>query len=278
MSGLFRNLILFLVLIDVQSFSYSRPVKPEKQYVHRDIKAILDEHSSEIIRAVKQMKKPRKKYRDGVWNFSWLPDYFVKYDVSRIEGMNRIKHCIKKNKLHLITLPDKRLYHIKGRPKQFTNENYVVVVKKIIPTVNPQPLTLEHVQQLSTIIKKTTYVDMTKTNYIRIGKGKLCLIDTEGSFDGGRLIRGYLRLLGSNHVLNSDYTEDALKYLCTEIKALLKDDPTIAPFTFMRLEQYFAKQKRPLAWDYISYCHELLKEFEPTREEIEDARESAFNK
>ena len=250
----------------------------EKYYVDPEIKTILDSHSSEIEQALESMRSPRKKYRDGVWQFSWLPGYFIKYDISRIEGMRRIKDCIKKNDLNLITVPDKRLYHIGGRPESFTNRNYVVVVKKAVPATNPQPLTLKHAQQLSTIIKKTTYVDLTGTNYVRLDNGALCIIDTEGSFDSNRLIRGYLRLLGSTHDLNTDYTPEALMFIFNEIKNLLKDDSTIAPFTFMRLEQYFAKQQRPLKWNFVSYCNELLSDYRPARHEIDEARLKAFNR
>jgi hypothetical protein len=246
--------------------------------VNQSMKALLDAHTPELINAIHSMKTPRKKYRDGVWQFQWLPGYFIKYDINRIEGMKRIRDCIKKYNLHLITVPDKKLYHIKGRPDELSNDNYLVVVRKIEPAKNPLPISLEHVQQLSTIIKKTTYVDLTATNYLRLDNGKLCLIDTEGSFDSERLVRGYLRLLGSTHDLNSDYTPEALRYIFNEIKNILSQTPSFAPFTFMRLEQYFAKQKRPFVWDFETYCFELLKDYTPPREDIDLAHSRAFNK
>ncbi len=230
--------------------------------VDPEIKAILDEHRKIIDKKVKKIHGKKLSHALGVWQFDWLPGYYIKYGAERIKGMHRIKKCIKNYNLDLVSVPDKRLYHIPGRPEEFNDRNYVIVVKAV--EKEPQPLTVEQVKQLCTIIKKTGYMDMTDTNYRRAPDGKLYIIDTEG-FNKSRIIKGFLRMIGTKHDLNTDYTPEALKYLFAEIKSHLNDNPHLVRFTLNRLDEFLGWQEKPYAWDYIGYAHKHLSEYYANR-------------
>ena len=172
----------------------------------------------------------------GVWQFDWLPGYYIKYGLDRIRGVERIRQCIETHNLDLLTTPDKRVYHIKGRPTELSDLNYAIIIQAVEETKAPQPLSLEHVKQLCTLIKKADYIDMTSTNYIKMPNGKLCLIDTEGIFNASKRIKGFLRMIGTGHDLNTNYTEEALKHLFFEIKEELLNRPDQRYFAYLTLK------------------------------------------
>ncbi len=57
----------------------------------------------------------------------------------------------------------------------FFDTNYAVIIKAVDRTPNPEPLTLEQVKQLCTIIHETKYISMTSSNFIRGTDGLLHL-------------------------------------------------------------------------------------------------------
>ncbi len=228
----------------------------ERYAVDSDIEAILDAHSHEIYKKIKKIDSTIQWH--GVWQFDWLPGYYIKYGLERIKGVERIRRCIETYDLDCLTTPDKRVYHIKGRPYTQDNLNYAVVVKAIEPAGKQRPLTLEQVEQLCTIIHKADYVDMTSTNYIQMADGKLCLIDTEGIFNASKRIKGFLRMIGTRHDLNKNYTKDALKHIFWEIKEELRKHPENISFALPYLREQLEAQPQPHAWNYLSYAHEYF--------------------
>lgn len=228
----------------------------KKYLVDPAMQAMLDKHSNEIFEKISQTDL--RSQANGVWKFSWLPGYFVKYGLKRIKGMETIKQCIINNGLYLLDVPDKRVYHIKGQPWNASNLHYAVIVKEIENADEKKPLTLEHVRQLSVLIEKTHYVDLHTSNYVVTDSGKIFLIDTEGIFDVALHIEGYLKLFSSNYYLNSSFTPSALKFLFHQFKLRFKKELPKAEFYISKINKIFAKQKEPCSWDFKGYCCALL--------------------
>ena len=127
--------------------------------------------------------------------------------------MNR---AIKKHNLNLLTMPDKRIYHVKGRPDRLNNQNYVVVIKAVEEAKHPKPLNLKQVQQLSTLIKETAYVSLTSTNYIRMDNDKIALIDTESTFDPAKISKGLFRFIQGGNI-DVEYTDEAVEFIIADL-------------------------------------------------------------
>ena len=228
--------------------------------VKSDIQAILDDHSEEINKKIKKIYNGARMH--GVWQFDWLPNYYVKYGLARIKGLEHIQACIEKYNLTSLTTPDKRLYHIPGRPTNLSDRNYAIVVKAVEKTDEEMPLTLDELKQLCTIIRKADYIDMTSTNYMRLKNGKICLIDTEGIFDRSRHLDGFLRMVATWHDFNTDYTEQALKYLLKQLRKALKDRPDRIPFALKHIAIAIKRQDEPISWDFVSYIDDYVNECE----------------
>jgi hypothetical protein len=220
---------------------------------------ILDQHSQEIAQKLEETyKKPTKKH--GVWTFEWLPGYYVKYNLARIKGMERMRECIQKNNLTFIRVPDKRIYHIKGKPRSLHNLHYAIVVKasEADPLEMSKPLTLDQVKQLCVLIEKTGYISMTNTNYIRGSNGILTMIDSEATFDHSQRILAYIRMIGARHNLNRDYTPEALTLILNEMANTLKKLPPKDRETALStIYRYLHEQQKPHRWDYIGYFASL---------------------
>ena len=231
-------------------------IRVENYLVDSSLAALLDKHAEEIFENIAQTHRGTQTH--GVWKFHWLPGYFVKYGLTRIEGMETIKNCISRNNLSLLGVPDKKVYHIKGRPTAVSNLNYAVIVKEVTKDPHPRPLTLDHVRQLSVLIERSHYVDLHVSNYVRTACSKLIIIDTEGIFDKKLHIEGFLKLFCSNYYLSSSYTPSALKFLFHQVKERLKKDAAENRFYFSKIDRAFAKQKERHAWDFVSYCNSLI--------------------
>ena len=121
--------------------------------------------------------------------------------------------------------PRKYLYHLKGRPKELDNRNYVVVIKELYPDKSEQvkPMTLKQVTQFITLIEKTGHCSTFGHNYLRLSGGRISFIDTDGTFNKKNPIRGIIGLL--NHDLATYYTPDALYYIIDRIAQHLGDLP-----------------------------------------------------
>lgn len=230
--------------------------------VDTELEAILDEHSSELYKLIKNTYDQQQRHGHGVWIFDWLPDHYVKYDLARLDGLLHIKECIKKYHLDLLSVPKKRLYHIKKRPRTLSNQNYAIVIPTVKEIEDPQPLTLEQVQQLCVLVHKTYYVDAKRNNYIQVADGTLCLIDTEGTFDRSKLLRGFTRMIVGSGDLNTAYTEEALKYLFEELDVQLKLHPRQAQEKLRLIKRRLTHEQKPIAWDFISYFDRTFSHYD----------------
>ncbi len=245
-----------LTLLLIASTQASKTDFIEKYSVDSELQALLDDHVDEIARRLKKVHKGQQKH--GVWKFDWLPGYYVKYGLARIRGMEKMKKCIETHDLHLLTVPDKKIYHLKGRPTELSGDNYAVIIRKVERISDPEPLTLEQVQQLCTIIRETKYISMTSSNFIRGTDGLLHLIDTEATFSKNLLV-GFVRMITTRPNLNTQYTKEALMYVFEEIKECLKKASNGKKNeTLKKIAAALKRQKKPYAWDYREYVKDLF--------------------
>jgi hypothetical protein len=226
-------LIFFTVILGLltPTFGYALTQEEEhfirEHYVDESIARELDRHHDQLFALVSKIEKTDLQ-KHGVWTFDWLPGYYVKYNILRIFNVEKIRECIAEFRLDLMHAPEKKLYHIKGRPLELDNLNYLVVIKKVrsCPVASKKPLTRRHVQQFITIIKQTGHISTAQGNYLRIAPDGISFIDTDGTFDKARAFTGIIRLLEHKN-LKTYYTQDALRYLLEQIAELLKSMPTI---------------------------------------------------
>ncbi len=184
------------------------------------ISAILDEHS-ELLEALTQKTNRTPYQKHGVWQFDWLPNYYVKYNTKRLLMREVLAKCIKDYGLNLLHVPQKYLHHIKGRPYNLSNLNYVIVVEELTedPAADTEPMSLEQVKQFITLIEKTGHCSTFAHNYLRLSDGRISFIDTDGTFNKANPIRGIIDLL--NRDLSSYYSSKALLYIVDRIAAHL---------------------------------------------------------
>ncbi len=250
------SIVLTNLLHSNDRYIKSYPVDPE-------VGAVLDTQANELSDLMVAIHKRSKKH--GVWQFECLPDYYVKYGLARISGMEKMLEVIDRCNLDCITVADKRLYHIKGRSTSYKNLNYAVVVKSVEGIENPPPVTLDEVLQLCRIMHETGYISMTGPrrkkgpNYIRTEDGKICLIDTESRYDHENLLEGFLRFLDS-HRLGKDITKEALQHIFWEIKQQLKQRPKDILPTLKRMRESMKSQQGTPSWDYYSYFKKYFKD------------------
>jgi len=256
-----KHLYLLAPLLVVgAAYSHTRDHYIEHYSVDPKIAAIMDRHSNEVSKKIKKINQSRMQ-KHGVWQFDWLPGYYVKYGLARIDGMELMKKCIQDHNLYHLTVPNKKIYHIKGRPSELSDQNYAVVIKEVKFSPHDMPLTLEEVKQLCTLAHETDYISITKRNVIRTKNGKLSLIDTESTYSRKRLLKGFLRMIGGFYDLNKDYEREALKHVFWEIKNYLADHPQEADFAMNLLRGYLKEQKKPYSWDYGSFFTSYFKEY-----------------
>lgn len=238
------------------AFTISASTDFRKKYeVNEPLKKVLDEHAGAIAHKLKEVRSWKLK-KHGVWRFSWLPDYYVKFNLARIHGMEKMKSCIAAKNLDLLKLPDKRIYHVKGTPRTLNNYSYAVVIEKV-KAQNRRPLNLKQIQQMCKLIKETGYISMTSTNYIRTEGDTITLIDTEGTFNRNELTMGFMRLLGGGHNLNEDFTPEALKYIIEELVNITPRSKCITVYN--EAKKVFARQKAAARWDYRNYFKHCMR-------------------
>lgn len=230
----------------------------KKYSVDPEVKKNMDAHAKELIREVSKLEKRGIKTH-RTWTFKWLPGYFVKLNLVRIHGMERMQECIKKHNLDLLGVPDKRIYHIKGRPEVLNSKNYLVVVKEVPKDPHAQPMTLRHVQQLITLMYETEYISLSAANYIRTYNHKIVIIDTETNFDRKKILSGgYTRLISGRHNIDKDYTREALEYILTDAAHLLAKyrGPARAAI-HKEIKKYLTKPEP--SWNYLGFFEQSYK-------------------
>lgn len=255
-----RNILLMLVCTYHALGAYNGE---ERQFIAKyavdpNIKKILDAHADELNHKLDRIVKRGYK-RHQTWTFSWLPGYFVKYDIKRVVALERVKNCIEKHKLHLLGVPDKRLYHVKGRPEKLHNLNYLVVVKEIQADPNFQTMSLEHIQQLSVLMQETGFIDLIYENYIRSYDNKLVIIDTDGTFDTNKILnRGYMRLISGRHDINIRYTQEALAFILKDMAELLAQRGADRNQIYKIIKHHLSTPNP--SWNYLGYFEQNYAE------------------
>ncbi len=225
--------------------------------VDQELEEILDDYVDEIYEKLKKIHHGSRNH--GVWKFEWLPGYYIKYGLARIKGMEKMKKCLEQHNLNLLTVPDKKIYHLKDKPEDLSDLNYTVIIKAVDRSPNPAPLTLKQVKQLCTIIHETKYISMTSTNFIRGTDDLLHLIDTEATFSSEEILRGFLRMITTRPNLNKQYTKEALKHIFHEIKACLdRRSQWEQAEVLEKINAALRRQERPYSWDYRGYFNELF--------------------
>lgn len=200
-----------------------------------DLKVVLDQHKTELqMFAQEKAKQYRNLYithpqellhgltdGQGVIRFDWLPNYYIKYHVNRIEGAHILKESFKNNNLDALAVPNKYLYPLYGDTYSITDANYLVIAEKIKKNRN-KVLNYEHVKQLIALHKITGFDDLHSDNLILADDNKCYIIDTGGPFSS--LIKRPLK----NFISQYDYfyklaenpmTDEARKAIDNLIKA-----------------------------------------------------------
>ena len=171
MNTLYKLLVTLIITSSILQAKQTIIEHMHQYAVDHDVASILDKHSNELYKKLMSISKNGGQH--GVWQFSWLPGYYVKYGLSRIWGMEIMQQVIDEHTLDLLWLPDKRIYHLNGRPTQVNNTNYCVVVKKVKADPHSKPVTQEQIKQMSTIIRKTKYISYTHDNYLLLKDGTI---------------------------------------------------------------------------------------------------------
>ena len=232
----------------------------EQYPVDPQVAEVLDSHGLSLSSRLEQVHG--NGGRHGVWTFPELPDRYVKYGLSRIWGMELMRQVIRDRDLDLLALPEKRIHHLGGRPRQVDDRNYCVVARRVESRCRPR-ITVEQMRQLIILVRETKYISLTRDNYVHTDQGRLCIIDTESSYDASREVRGYLRLLGHGHDPGRDFTEGALKLLLEELKRLLarEADPSRASRTIREVEGLLSGH--PPSRGYATYLQGCLRTRHP---------------
>ncbi len=179
-----------------------------------ELQELLDDHSEELTALVKKVHKTRYQ-KHGVWQFDWLPGYYVKYNIARVINREVVARCIEEHDLDLLHIPPKQLYHIKGRPTKLSNKNYVVVIKELTHHPTDEPMGLEQVQQFIRLIETSGHCSTFSHNYVRLEDGRISFIDTDGTFNVENPLRGIIWLLDED--LTTYYTQEAAAAILDKI-------------------------------------------------------------
>ncbi len=184
--------------------------------VPNKIKVILDKHIDELIPLIDACEDHNCKSKERVAHFSWLPDYYIKYDVERrINGAVEIDACIKKYGLNRLVIPQKYIYRVKGRGREINNHNYLVVAPRVIGRER-KPLAIKHVQQLIAVAKHTHFRDFGKNNLLFTRSDTLTFIDTGHDLEeeiGIHYLKAIERL-----VRDFKMEDDAFGYVMNDLK------------------------------------------------------------
>lgn len=167
----------------------------EQHRLPSKVKKVMDAHAEELAQMCADCKKVSRcsYFKGGVRVFDWLSGYIVKYDIRRIVGANKIRQCIKENKLDLLRVPQKYLYHLNEKSKEINSQNYLVVVPLI--EAKPHPITARHIKQMCVLINKTGYCDIDIWNVWETENNTLTIIDTELSSFRESHESGFARLI-----------------------------------------------------------------------------------
>lgn len=204
-----NNLSIIFLLISCITQVYSKNHQPtETDYQQALIYFKQHEVNPVLKKLLDHIALKKIIHRGGL--IKALDEYIVKDDITRLEGADIIKQAIRDEKLNLLAVPKKTLYHDPESPfdlfydeqahdekglYRYSKGRYYVVAKKIVPA-QTYVLSLDHIKQLITLIKKTKFVDIQPGNFMLDKKGILYIIDTQlRSFSSDASLSNFTNLM-----------------------------------------------------------------------------------
>ena len=219
-------LLICLIHLHIKSNEYLL----QKYRVSPEINQLLDLHSEEISAAFNLCEDKFCIKKHKVYQFPWLNSYVIKvHGARRINGLERMRHCIESNNLSLLVIPDTKLYHRKNKSTKLKKNNYLAIMPKFSSIPDPKPFNIEQVKQLWTFILTSGYDDLTPANYARLTNDRIVIIDTEWhSFESNfpyKQFKGLSQLIIAHHPW--DYDEDAFRFILTELVKYIPEELNI---------------------------------------------------
>lgn len=213
----------------------------EKYSLNKTLASKLNANKDRLLRLIEPTDEAAIQH--PVWELPWLPHYLIKRDICRIEGMEKIRSCIETYSLDLITVPQKYIYHIPGRPQELNDSNYYIVEPKLAFKKN-LPFTVLEVQQLQTIITHTGYSDLKKSNILRLENNQIAIIDTESSAFGEEPCIGLMRLItySGGFDLYEDFTDEAFEYIILELRNCMPTEKTAYREGYKKLRESLTRR------------------------------------
>lgn len=165
--------------------TFKDQVKEGKFAVPQDVAGILKNNTSKIKSFVEKCKELTNSPNIADAHYgarvmhggTWLPDYYVKYGIKRVENAEKLKKFIETAKLCSLSVAQKYLYHIPGAPEELLDENYLVIAKEVKD--GKEEMSAEQAAQLYHLGYEGGLEDIEPSNYIITKNGQLVVIDTE---------------------------------------------------------------------------------------------------
>lgn len=150
-----------------------------------EIRKTLKEHAQEMQALMARFsEEPNAVNGTNTHIFPWLPDYYVKYGVSRYLNAKNLDEMLALNGMsNDVEVAKKFLWHIPDKPYSVADDHYVVIAKKVTGT-KPGEVPLIHpridaiFKSVQKIIHRGFHIDMHENNYL-ITPEKAVIIDTD---------------------------------------------------------------------------------------------------
>ena len=126
-----------------------------------------------------------------------LPGWVIKYgrrfswmfnNIARINMAEEIQAYLDKKHITSVVMPQKKLFHIPGRPKKFRNQNYLVFSEKmnVQPREEPRILSRKTVKETCRVIWHFGLVDASAGNFCLLDNEHVTIVDTEPTSRTGK--------------------------------------------------------------------------------------------
>lgn len=256
------GLLLFLPLT-VYGLSEEDKRFIEKYQVSQEVADILDRYYDDYYDDFKKCWRRKKPRFAKV--FTDLPEYYVKYGLNRIAGMEIAKECIKNNTLTCLTVPNKYIYHVPGRPLELKSENYLVVAERKHGK-RPKLFSFEEVVQICLFLRETGCCDFIGRNTLRLKNQQIVYFDTElKDFDKARPYHGLGRLLWDsryNFGLKA-FSMESVEYIFAQLLTCLPEDKEEYKKLYKNIYNTFTEKQHEV--NYVSRFVELFPNPEQER-------------
>ncbi len=170
-----KAFLMCALLLAIKIFGMEEPSLPH------EVKHRLDNHTQELGNMLLKFND-NAECRMGwsVESVPWLPGWFIKYGIERVANRRRLQEVIEKNNIDLISVVEKYLYHVAGRPDSLSSENYLVLAKKASGKMGKgQSLGRNQVEQLWQLAIEAKHYDLHPGNYLTTEEGKVVIFDTD---------------------------------------------------------------------------------------------------